>query len=392
MKIKKCLRPIFIIGFIVLIVSCKQGAKKEATAAEGADTGKDSLPGKAVIKYAHSFTIDYYDHYKLVRVLNTLTGKSDTLQYLLVQRGTPVPSGYPKAQVIPIPVKTIIGMSSMHVALADFAEVSDRIIGLGSLQYVTSPEVRKNIKAGKIATVGLDGNINKELILTMHPDILIDMGNPDVGFGRYKTLTDAGIPVLLNVEWLETSPLGRAEWVKLMGALVNKEELVNRKFDSLAKAYDKLAQLGRQAAVKPRVIIDMPYKGSWFVPAGESYMAQFLRDAGATYKWSDSKGVGSLSLNFEAVAPEALTADYWLNIGYVDTKADIVAKDQRYASFKPFKTGQVYNNNKQVNDIGSNDYWESGAVNPQVILADLIRILHPELLPDHSLVYYKQLK
>src|SRR5258708_19574034 len=163
MKIKKCLQPIFIIGFIVLIVSCKQGAKKEATAAEGVDSGKDSLPGKAVIKYAHSFTIDYYDHYKLVRVLNTLTGKSDTLQYLLVQRGTPVPSGYPKAQVIPIPVKTIIGMASMHVALADFAEVSDRIIALGTLQYVTSPEVRKNIKTGKRPTQALDAQSPQHL-------------------------------------------------------------------------------------------------------------------------------------------------------------------------------------------------------------------------------------
>ena len=382
----------FILSFIVLIVSCKQGAKKETATTESSDTAKDRFTGTAVIKYAHSFTIDYYDHYKLVRVLNTLAGKSDTLEYLLVQRGTPVPSDYPKAQVISIPVKTIIGMSSMHIALADFAGVADRIIGLGSLQYVTSPEVRKNIKAGKVATVGLDGNINKELILTMHPDVLMDMGNPEAGFERYKTLTDAGVPVLLNVEWLETSPLGRAEWVKLMAALVNKEELVNKKFDSLAQAYEKMAQLGRQAAVKPAVIVDMPYKGSWFVPAGGSYMAQLLRDAGAAYKWSDSKGVGSLSLNFETVAPEALTADYWLNIGYVDSKADIAAKDQRYTSFKSFKTGQLYNNNKKVNDIRSNDYWESGAVNPQVILADLISILHPELLPGHSLVYYKQLK
>jgi len=376
---------------LVLFVSCQQATKKEAVAVPGADTVAGSASGRAVLKYAHSFSIDYYDHYKLVRVFNSLSGKTDTLQYLLLQRGTPVPAGYPHAQVIPIPVKTIIGMSSMHIALADFVGVADRITGLGSLQYVTSPNVRRNIKAGKIAQVGLDGNMNNEMILTMHPDVLMDMGNPDASFGRYKTLTDAGVPVLLNVEWLETSPLGRAEWVKLMGALVNKEELVNKKFDSLALAYERLAQRAKQAAVKPSVIIGLPFKGTWFVPAGESYMAQFLRDAGATYRWSDSKGVGSLSLNFEAVAPEALTADYWLNVGYVDTKADIVAKDQRYASFKPFKTGQVYNYNKLVNDIGSNDYWESGAVNPQVILADLVRILHPELLPDHSLTYYKQL-
>jgi iron complex transport system substrate-binding protein len=115
----------FIFSSIVLIASCQQGTKKEAAVAESADTAKDSTSGKSVIKYAHSFTIDYFDHYKLVQVLNTLTGKSDTLQYLLVQRGTPIPSGYPKAQVINIPVKTIIGMSSMHIALTDFAGVSE---------------------------------------------------------------------------------------------------------------------------------------------------------------------------------------------------------------------------------------------------------------------------
>jgi len=139
-------------------------------------------------------------------------------------------------------------MSSMHIALADFAGVPDRITGLGSFDYISSPEVRKNVKAGKITQVGLDGNLNNELIISMHPGVLIAMGNPDAGFGRYKTLTDAGVPVLLNTEWLETTPLGRAEWVKLMGALVNKEEEVNKKFDSIAKAYNDLAQLGKRRA------------------------------------------------------------------------------------------------------------------------------------------------
>jgi iron complex transport system substrate-binding protein len=136
----------------------------------------------------------------------------------------------------------------------------------------------------------------------------------------------------------------------------------------------------------------MPFKGTWYLPAGDSYMAHFIEDAGGGYKWADTKGDGSLGLNFEAVAPEALTADYWLNIGYVDTREGIAAKDPRYASFQSFKTGKLYNNNKKTNDLGSNDYWESGAVNPDVVLADMISILHPELLPGRTLVYYKQLK
>lgn len=345
----------------------------------------------AGIRYAHGFSIDYYDHYKLVSVLNRLASNTDTLQYLLIRQGDPVPQGYPRAQVIHIPVQTIIGTSSMHIALADFAGVADRITGLGSLNYVSSPEVRKNIKSGKVSQTGLDADMNDELIITMHPGVLIATGDPDAGSGRYKTLIDAGIPVLLNTEWLEATPLGRAEWVRLMGALVDKEALVDKKFDSIAQAYNELAQIGEKTTDKPHVIIGMPFKDSWFVPAGGSYMAQFLRDAGAGYKWSDSKGTGSLTLDFESVAPEALTADYWLEVGDLNTKKEITAKDTRYASFRSFRTGKVFNNNNLTNDLGSNDYWESGAVNPHVVLADMISILHPGLLPGHRLVYYKQL-
>lgn len=376
-------------------VSCRQPAQQHTASAAGTEdtaAAADTMAGKAVITYAKGFHIGYYDHYKVVDILNPTVNKTDTLRYLLVQRGYPTPAGFPGAQVITIPVRTMIGMSSSHVALAGFAGVADRIIGLGSLQYITSPIVRKNIAAGKVTQVGLDGNMNNELIISMHPGVLIAMANPDAGFGRYKTLTDAGVPVLLNTEWLEATPLGRAEWVKLMAALVNREDLVNKKFDSLAQTYNNLAQLGRSAATQPHVIIGMPFKGTWYLPGGEGYMARFLKDAGAGYKWADTKGTGSLALDFESVASEALTADFWLNQGYVDKKEDLLAKDPRYAGFGSFKTGRLYNNNKLTNDIGSNDYWESGEVSPQIILADLIRILHPELLPDHQLVYYKQLK
>jgi len=374
----------------LLLNGCGQPA---TTAADSTGSpGGDSDTARTVIRYARGFTIEYHDHYKLLHILNHMGEKVDTLEYLLLRKDAALPPGYPHAQVIRIPVQTMVVMSSMHVALADFAGVADRITGLGSFQYIYSPIVRSNIKAGKLTQVGLDGNLNNELLITMHPGILMASSNPDAGSGKYKTLTDAGIPVVMNAEWLETTPLGRAEWVKLLAALTDREALVDKKFDSVEQAYNSLAQLGAGAKQKPRVIIGMPYKGTWFTPAGESYMSRFLLDAGAVYKWSATRGIGSLSLNFETVAPEALQSDYWLNVGYVDTKKEITAQDERYGSFKPYKTGQLYNYNARVNDIGSNDYWESGGVNPDVVLADMIRILHPELLPDHRLVYYKQLQ
>jgi iron complex transport system substrate-binding protein len=271
-------------------------------------------------------------------------------------------------------------------------ESAEVLAGLGNLKYVSSPTVIKNIAAGKVKEVGNGGDLNNELLVTMQPDLVMATGSPDAKFSRYSTLMGAGIPVLLNSEWLETTPLGRAEWVKLMAALLNKEALANKKFAAIEQEYHRLAALSRQATAKPLIITGMPFKGIWTVPDGDSYLTRFLKDAATTYHWANVQGQGSLHLDFERVAPIALQADFWLNVGYVDSQADIAAKDGRYKDFQPFKKGAIYNNNKRQNEMGANDYWESGAVNPHLILADLIKILHPELLPRHELVYYKQLR
>lgn len=382
--------PFFLFVLSALLFSCGQQPRERPSVA--AAQGGAASPGRTILKYAHGFRIDDRGGYKEVSILNRSAGSTDTLHYLLVEEGRTPPAGRPGSPVIITPVRTMVVLSSMHVALAQFAGVADRITGLGSFQYLNSPIVREGIRTGKVKQVGLDANINNELIIAMHPGVLIAMSNPDAAFGQYKTLADAGIPVLPDAEWLETTPLGRAEWVKLLGALTGKEDSVAAKFDSVEKAYLELAATGHNAKNKPSVIVGMPFKGVWYVPAGESYMAQFLRDAGAGYHWSDSKGIGSLALNIESVVPVALQADYWLNVGYADSRNDITAKDNRFSAFRSWKTGAVYNYNRRVNDIGANDYWESGAVNPHLVLADLIRILHPGVLPQDSLFYYKQLK
>lgn len=368
---------------LVLASACRQPVS----------TGRQqaSKTSSAHIRYAKGFAIDYYPAYKLLSIYTGSGNQADTMQYVLLAKGVKAPEGYEKAQLIQIPVKNLVVMSSMHVALADFAGVADAITGLGSLQYVSSATVRKNIAAGKVKEIGIDGNMNNEKLISMQPGLVMVMGNPDAKFSKYETLSGAGVPVMLNSEWLETTPLGRAEWVKVMAALMNRETLVEGKFDSLVTEYKRLAQIGRGAKAKPSVIVGMPYKGTWYVPDGDSYMVQFFKDAGTSYKWINTHGTGSLPLTFETVAPTALKADFWLNVGYVDSKKDIKALDVRYADFRPFKNGQVFNNTKRTNNLGSNDYWESGAVNPQLVLADLIKILHPELLPAHQLVYYKQL-
>jgi iron complex transport system substrate-binding protein len=374
---------------LLLLISCGRTDRK--TAAQSAASAAAS-PAGSRINYAHGFTIDYFDHYKEVKILNHSTGSVDTLDYLLLPAGIPVPPGHAHAQVIRIPVQSMIVTGSTHIAQADFAGAADRITGIGNGQYVVCPVVREGLRTGRVHQVGLEGSLNNELVISMRPGFIMTMTNPDAAFGEYKTLMDAGIPVLPNADWLETTPLGKAEWVKLMGALTDREDVVDKKFDSVAQVYQRLAAIGNAAAVRPSVITGMPFKGTWYTPAGGSFIAQFLRDAGASYHWSETRGTGSLALSFETVAPVALTADFWLDAGDADSKKEILSQDPRYGAFRAFRSDAIYTYNRRVNAAGSSDYWESGSVNPQWVLADLIRILHPGVLPPDTLIYYKQIK
>lgn len=380
----------------ILLAGLLAGCSTTSSLYEKADThysGKDLFSNKVKVAHARGFVITYHNHYKVVRIMSPFEKSTDTLTYVLVQRGTQRPIGYKDSQFIEIPVRSMVAMSSLHIGLIGFLGCEDILTGLGNLKYVSSPKVIARIKSGKIAEVGKDQGLNEELLISMHPDLIMATGSPVSRVSRYESLHQAGIPVMVNSEWVETTPLGRAEWVKLLAALTNQEADVNRKFAQVEKEYHQLVQLASQVRTRPSLISGMNSKDAWYVPNGNSYVNRFFQDAGASYHWADTKATGSLPLSFETVYPVALQADFWLNvsIGNVQTREDILARDSRYADFKAFKTRQIYSYNNRLNALGANDYWESGAVNPQLVLADLIHIIHPELLPKHQLVYYKSI-
>ena len=319
---------------------------------------------------------------------------TDTMTYVLLQRGTPKPAGYHQAQIIQIPIRSLVPMSSLHIGLVGFLNAESIVTGMGNLTYVSSKKIIARINSGDIKEVGKDQGLNEELLIAMHPDLVMAIGSPVSKINRYQSLKLAGIPVMVNSEWIETTPLGRAEWVKLMAALLNREAEVNRKFDIVEKEYNGLAALAKHSKTKPSLISGINSKDAWFVPNGTSYVCQFFKDAGGSYYWADTKAIGSLPLNFETVYPIALKAGFWLNLGVlgVRSKQELLDKDRRYADFKAFKDGNIFTHNKRQTVNGANDYWESGAVNPHLVLADLIKILHPELLPQHEMIYYKKIE
>jgi iron complex transport system substrate-binding protein len=386
------LRPVLLLAGLALAGTL--GAAGQAAAPRPAARASAPPRGQArtTVQYAKGFTIQYVAGYKVLTILSPAAQQTTATRYALVPRGQAHPTGFPASQVIETPIRSLVGLSSLHVALADFLGASDVLVGLGSLQYVSAAPVRQRIAQGKIFAVGDGSELNNELLISHQPDLVMATGWPGEGLRKYQVIAQAGIPVLLISEWVETTPLGRAEWVKVMAALLDKEALANQKFDQVAREYQRLAALARKETKRPNVIVNLPFKDTWYVPEAGNYMTQFLRDAGAAYHWANQKATGSIPLTVETVAPVALTADYWLNTGTLTTKAAVVAQDARFAAFRPFKTGQLYNNNCRTNAQGSNDYWESGAVRPDLVLGDLIQILHPALLPGRQLYYYQKLK
>jgi iron complex transport system substrate-binding protein len=358
----------------------------------GSPAAVAQAPARTTVQYAQGFTIQYLPGYKLVTIRGGAGKAAPVTRYALVPRGKAHPAGFAASQVIETPIRSLVGLASLHVALVDFLNADDVLVGLGSLQYVSAAPVRQRIAQGKIFAVGDGRELNNELLIASHPDLVMATGWPGEGLSKYQTIAAAGIPVMLNSEWVETTPLGRAEWVKLMAALLDKEALVNQKFDQIVREYRRLAALAAKDPKRPRVILNVPFKDVWYVPEAGNYMTTFLRDAGATYPWAGQKATGSLPLSVEAVAPVALTADYWLQTGTLSSRSALAAQDARFKDFKPYKTGQLYNYNRRTNAQGSNDYWESGAVRPDLVLGDLIQILHPALLPGRQLYYYQKLR
>lgn len=355
------------------------------------EAGVDYFPQKITIEESSGWTVEYFNNYKVVSVLNPWRNATQEFQYVLVQCGTPAPAGYPDAQVIEVPIKTLITMSTTHLPQLLQLNRLNALRGVDSFAFVNTTEVQAMIEAGKLVEVG-SIQVNVELVLETDPDIVMGygVGNPETD--AHLKLLEAGVKVAMHAGYMETSPLGRAEWVKFIGLFFNEEAAATAGYDGMAARYNAMAEKARSVTKKPSVFLSAAWRGTWTQAGGHSYMARFLADAGGDYLWSDDDSTGGIPLDFESIFERAQAADYWLNTSSWRSLEDGMAADERYAEFAAFQNGQVFNNNARLNKNGGNDYWESGLANPDVVLADLIKILHPELLPEHELVYYHQLQ
>ncbi|WP_187696492.1 ABC transporter substrate-binding protein [Xanthovirga aplysinae] len=352
---------------------------------------KDLFPNKVDITYAETFKVTYHKTYKEVEVTRPWKNAESGFKYWLVPKGMSVPRHDSKITVIEIPVERVVALSTTHLPMFDQLQQSASIVGFPHTDYISSPAIRKLVDEGKVTDLGPDGALNTELLLSVQPDMVMayGMGNQT---DQLDVIKKTGIPVVVNADYMEDNPLGRAEWIKFTALFFNKEKQAQKVFERIRSSYDSLRVLSQTAKNKPKVFSGTVYGDIWYTPGGKSWGAQFLQDAGADYLWKETEGKGSLELSFEAVYDLAHKADYWVGVGAFKSLKEMEAQESRYQMFKAFENQQVYNYNAKEGEKGGNTYLELGYARPDIVLADLIKVFHPELLPDYQPYFYQRLK
>ena len=351
-------------------------------------TSKEIAP--ITLKYAKGFKVSMQDGHKLLEVPVPYKGADSGFKYLLVNKGDKVPPHDRDVQVVKVPLESIVCTSTTHIPLLDYIGETKKLVGFPTTDYISSSAMRQRIDSGKVAELGVDKEMNMEKLMEIDPEVVMAY-TISGDYGQFRKMNQAGIPVLVNAEYMEDHPLGRAEWIKFMALFFDKSATADSVFDAIEKNYLDLKAKTDTITQKPTLYSGVVYQDVWYLPGGLNNAAKLFADAGGHYLWQDST-TGFIELSLESVYEKANTADYWVGMASFNNLEDIKDTDERYTQFRAYQQGQVYNYNARMGVTGGNEYLELGYLRPDLILADLIKILHPELMPEHELYFYKRLE
>ena len=324
----------------------------------------------------------------LICVSNPWQSANNVETMLFIARGgEKAPSGF-RGQVLRGDAKRVVCMSSSHIAMLDAIGAVENVVGVSGKDFITNPYVVAHREA--IADVGYDGNMNFELLVGQQPDIVLLFGIAGACTMEPK-LQELSIPYVYIGEYVEEDPLGKTEWLVALAEMVGCRQEGLSYFSVLPKRYEALQQMAASTASKPKVMLNTPYSESWFMPSVTSYMARLIRDAGGDYIYQKNTSNHSLPIDMEEAAMLTSAADIWLHVEGVSSLQDLRNQYPRFANMPCVLRGEVYNNDRLREHGMGNAYWESGVVQPDIVLRDLIRIFHPELVAD-ELVYYRKIE
>jgi len=379
---KKLFLNFVLLFFALIAVGCKQDIAK---------SNQSFSTHVNQIKYAKGLAIYNHKGFTILSIKNPWPNAARAYTYILKEKTGVIPDSLKEFPIITIPLQKIVVTSTTHIPSLEMLGVENTLIGFPHTDYISSEKVRKQVDDGKIKDVGSDQSMNTELLIELAPDALvghgIDNNNP-----TFDNLQKNGLKVIINGDWNESSPLGKAEWIKFFGALYGLDAKANSIFKSIETNYKKTLQLAQNVKNKPTVFSGAIFENQWYMPQGNSWGALFLTDANSNYLWKETSGTGSLSLSFESVFLKAENADFWIGPGQFTSLAEMTASNPHYSQFRAFKTKNLYSYSAKKGKTGGVIYYELAPNRPDLVLQDLVKILHPKLLPDHKLYFFEQLK
>ena len=346
---------------------------------------------KNSIQYAKGLKIYKHLGFSIVKITNPWPEAKEGFTYILQEKNGIVPDSLKQFPTISIPIQSIVVTSTTHIPALELLGVENTLVGFPDTAYISSVKTRRLIDAGKVREVGVNENLNTEVLIDMKPDVIVGFGlnnsNPTL-----DNLQKSGLKVMLNGDWTEQTPLGKAEWIKFFGALYGLDSKANTLFSKIEKEYNSTLALAKKATTKPTVLSGAMYQKIWYIPQGESWVSLFLKDARSNYLWSNTKGIGSLALPFEVILEKAKDADFWIAPGDYSSLKQMSDSNPHYSQFDSFKNKKVYSYAVNKGAKSGIIYFEWSPTRPDWVLKDLIKIFHPELLPHHKLFFFTKLE
>ncbi|MBE8728060.1 ABC transporter substrate-binding protein [Flavobacterium hungaricum] len=378
---KYFLSKILLVFSLFLLVGCKKNETQNLVIAPIA---------KSSIEYASGLSIVKYEGYSVVNVINPWPNAAKNFTYVLKEKEAKIPDSLQKYTTIKVPLESVVVTSTTNIPFLEMLEVENKLVGFPHTDYISSEKTRKRIDEGSVKNVGQNEKLNIEQLIDLAPDLIVTFG-VDNNNPMLDNLKKSGLNVLIQGDWMEQSPLGKAEWIKLYGALFGKEEKAAELFNKIVESYNQAKKLTADKPASATVLYGSMYEDVWYVAKGKSWVAQFMKDAKANYLWSDLDGTGSEGLSFEKVLDKAKTAQVWVASGSAKTLDELGKSNPHYTEFDAFKNKNVYSFETKLGATGGTVYYELSPSRPDLVLKDYIKILHPDLMPSYEFTFATKL-
>lgn len=366
-------------AFIAALTLCSCGGGKSERYAD--------MPGDTLTHRSELLTLIDRGDFVTAEIADPWNSGQRLAAYALVDRNKDIPQGLDEEfTVVAVPLqRSVIFSSTNSAAIAELGALNTIAAVADGNFYSPSDTVTRLIAQGRITDIGSSMSPDPEKIVNLEPDALLVSPFQNAGHG---VLEDLGVPAIECADYMENSPLARAEWILFLGELYGNRQLARDIFTQVSTDYEALTFKAALSSYRPLVLPELVVSGVWYVPGGQSYMATMFADAGAAYPWADDSSTGSLQLSIEQVIDKASDADIWImrNFAPLRSNADLLALSPLYSEFKAFRDGRVYNC-----DTSSRPIFNDIAFHPERVLLDFIIIFHPELFPGLECTYYQNL-